>query len=251
MSSKRILIVDDEPNIRLMLRTALESEGYVVEEAGDGRAGLAAIERRPPDVMILDLSMPLLDGHGVLVELQRTRPDRRPRIIVLTAYGSISAAVKATRSGASDFLEKPVTPDEVREAVEAALNEAATENVRLHPSEDPLAGGYAGVLNRARKALRLAEYTDAETLLMKAADLSEKDAAYFNLLGVLYEVRRQHRLARKFYGKAIAADHHYEPAQKNMRRLFELQTFGRSREPATLGDEPGEAWYCRIPEEKL
>ncbi len=204
-----------------------------------------------PDVVILDLSMPLLDGHGVLEQLRAARLARRPRIIVLTAYGSIQAAVKATRLGASDFLEKPIVPADVREAVQAALNEPETHGDGLLLVEDLLAGGYGAVLNRARKALRLAEYADAETLLMKAADLADKDAVYFNLLGVLYEVRGQHRLARKFYGKAIAANGNYEPAQKNMRRLYELQTFGRTREPATLGDEPGEAWYCRIPEEKM
>ena len=74
-----------------------------------------------------------------------------------------------------------------------------------------------------------------------------KDAAYFNLLGVLYEARRERRLARKFYGKAIAADGKYEPAQRNMRRLYELQTFGRSQEPATLGDEKDE-WFARLPD---
>ena len=251
MSAKRILIVDDETNIRLMLRAALESEGYVVEEAADGRAGLAAVERHVPDVMILDLSMPLLDGLGVLEVLRDARMERKPGIIVLTAYGSISAAVKATRLGAIDFLEKPVVPAEVREAVAAALEEAEADGGSPGRAEDLLEGGYGAVLNRARKALRLAEYADAETLLMKAADLAEKDAAYFNLLGVLYEVRRQPRLARKFYGKAIAANGSYEPAQKNMRRLYELKTFGRTREPATLGDEPGENWYTRIPEEKL
>jgi CheY-like chemotaxis protein len=251
MNTRRILIADDETNIRLMLRASLESEGYVIEEAVDGVEALKAIERQVPDVMILDMSMPGLDGMGVLKELQGVRPERRPRVIVLTAYGSIPAAVKAIRLGAVDFLEKPIVPDEMREAVEAALLQTPPGVGRLKAGEDPLAGGYEGVLNRIRKALRLAEYADAETLLMKAADLAVKDAAYFNLLGVLYEARRERRLARKFYGKAIAADGHYEPAQKNMRRLYELETFGRSREPATLGDEPGDAWYAWIPDKHV
>ena len=244
----RILIVDDETNIRLMLRTALESEGYVVAEAVDGRDALAAIDRQTPDVMILDLSMPVLDGMDVLRELKSVRPNRKPRVIVLTAYGSISTAVKATRLGAVDFVEKPVSPDEVREAVEAALAESA-------PSADNSVegtlglppGGYEGVLDRARKLLRLSKYADAETLLIKAADLSHRDAAYFNLLGVLYEARREWRLARKFYGKAISLDGHYGPAQKNMRRLYEVKQFGRSHEPVTLGDEP-DVLYARLPD---
>ncbi len=237
MKSQRILIADDETNIRLMLRAALKSDGYTVGEAVDGRDAMERIEKEHYDVMILDLSMPRLDGLGVLRELQGIHPSQKPRVIVLTAYGSISAAVKATRLGAVDFLEKPIVPDEVREAVESALKEPPSTAL-YDPAKDPLAGGYEGVLERVRKTLRLAQYSDAETLLMKAADLSEKDAAYFNLLGILYEVQHKWKLARKFYGKAIAADRHYEPAQRNMRRLYELDTFGRSQEPACLGDEP-------------
>jgi CheY-like chemotaxis protein len=219
-----------------------------VSEAVDGRDALAAIDRNTPDVMVLDLSMPALDGMGVLRELKSVRPNRKPRVIVLTAYGSISAAVKATRLGAADFLEKPVSPDEVREAVEAALAEpvqTAADSAEAAPGLPP--GGYEGVLDRVRKSLRLSKYADAETLLMKAADLSHRDAAYFNLLGVLYESRREWRLARKFYGKAIGLDGHYEPAQKNLRRLHELKQLGRSHEPVTLGDEP-DVWYARLPD---
>jgi len=235
-SLQTVLVVDDETNIRLMLRTTLKSVFYSALVAPNGREALEIIDKRHPDVMILDLSMPQMDGMGVLTELKNVRPDKKPRTIILTAYGSIPAAVKAIRLGAIDFLEKPISPDEVRESVEAALNEPLPAR-GASIQDDPLAGGYAGVLDRVRKLLRLAKYTDAETLLMKAADLSHKDAAYFNLLGVLYESQRQWRLARKFYGKAIAADKRYEPAQRNMRRLYELTQFGSSREPVTLGDE--------------
>jgi DNA-binding response OmpR family regulator len=244
MTLGHILIVDDETNIRLMLRATLTTEGYTVEEATNGREGLDAVAARVPDVMILDLSMPEIDGMGVLKALQGLRPSKRPKVIVLTAYGSIPAAVKATRLGAIDFLEKPVSPAEVREAVEAALAEPIPRTPA--ESDDELAGGYEAVLDRARKALRLAKYTDAESLMMKAADLADHDAAYFNLLGVLYESQRQWRLAKKFYGKSIAQDKHYEPAQKNMRRIYELERFGKSTEAVTLGDEP-DVWFARMP----
>ena len=237
MRRSSILIVDDEPNIRLMLRTTLESALYSVCEAADGEEALRQIAISNPDAMILDLSMPRMDGLGVLTELNKLcKEARRPRVLVLTAYGSIAAAVKATRLGAIDFLEKPVVPDEVREAV-AAILASPLAGVGEFASDDPLEGGYQGVLARVRRLMRTAEYTDAETLLMKAADLAVRDAAYFNLLGVLYEVRRQHRLARKFYGKAIAADKDYAPAQLNMRRIYELYTFGSSSVAAALGDE--------------
>jgi DNA-binding response OmpR family regulator len=246
MKTGHILLVDDELNIRLMLRTALITEGYTVEEATNGREGLLAVDRRRPDLMILDLSMPEMDGISVLKSIQALAPGKRPRVVVLTAYGSIPTAVMATRLGALDFLEKPVSPAEVREAVETALSAPLAIADGNTKDSDPLGGGYEGVLNRVRKSLRMARYADAESLLMKAADLSHRDAAYFNLLGVLYESQRKWQLAKKFYGKSIHQDKHYEPSQKNMRRIYELERFGKSNEAVTLGDEP-EIWFARLP----
>lgn len=234
MSPTRILIVDDESRIRLMLRTALESEGYGIEEAADGQEALEAVRRRVPALMILDLSMPALDGIGVLEKLKPLSHHEKPRVIVLTAYGSIPTAVKATRLGALDFLEKPVTPEELRQAVAGVLKEAEDQ-----PRADVGVpeGGYGEALKRVREAMRQGDLFAAETLLMRAADLAGKDPSYFNLLGVLYEMQGNERLAKKFYGKAIAARRDYEPAQQNMRRLYELKSFGHTDEKVALGDD--------------
>jgi DNA-binding response OmpR family regulator len=237
MKPSKILIVDDERNIRLMLRTALEPEGYVVEEAADGREALEMIERSSPDLVVLDLNMPVMDGMAVLERLD-AKVGLRPRVIVLTAYGSIAAAVKATRLGARDFLEKPATPDELRQTVREVLAERESHEQPARVTEEQLTGGYAAVLGRVRKALRSEDTASAEALLMRAADLSAgRDAPYFNLLGVLYETQREWRLAKKFYGKAMKADRKYEPAQQNMARLYELETFGRTKRFVVLGDE--------------
>jgi DNA-binding response OmpR family regulator len=242
----QVLVVDDETNTRLMLRTALTTEGYAVDECLDGRAALDYLERKTPDVMVLDLSMPVVDGLGVLQAIRAMRPDRKPRVIVLTAYGSISAAVKATRLGAFDFLEKPVVPDEIREAVAAALEEPRPQ---APTSFDPLSGGYEAVLDRIRKALRLAQYADAESLIMKAAELSHRDAPYFNLLGALYETRQQLRLAGKFYNKATGINPRYEPAAKNLRRLGEIKRSGQCRSAIVLGDEQ-DLLYAQLPSDE-
>jgi CheY-like chemotaxis protein len=238
MKQPKILITDDEKNIRLMLRTALAQEGYSVGEASNGQDALDAIELTSPDVVILDLNMPVLDGMEVLERLRsKNGAIRKPKVIVLTAYGSIPAAVKATRLGAVDFIEKPVTPDKLREVVHSVLAEAALEP-RPAPTEKDLAGGYDAVLARVRRALRADDMETAESLLMRAADVSGgRDAPYFNLLGVLYEIQRNWRLAKKFYGKAMHADRKYEPAQANMQRMYELETFGATKVPITLGDE--------------
>jgi two-component system response regulator (stage 0 sporulation protein F) len=227
-----ILITDDEFNIRLMLRTALETEGFDVLEASNGREALEIIRRDNPDVMILDLNMPVMDGMAVLEQL-KSMPDPKPRVVVLTAYGSIPTAVKATRLGALDFLEKPITPDELRDTIRSILNEPELDSpAPIKPSED-----YENVLMRIRSAMRMEDFANAESLLTKAADRKPETAAYFNLLGILYEVQHKWRLAKKCYGRSMRADHNYEPAQANMRRIFELFTFGHSKQTVVLGDE--------------
>jgi len=116
----RVLVVDDEYRIRLALRTCLEAEGYVVDEARDGREAIDALAVGAPDVMVVDLAMPVLDGLSVLREVA-CLDGARPRVIVLTAYGSISAAEMAHDLGAVAFLEKPVMPESLRAAVAMAL----------------------------------------------------------------------------------------------------------------------------------
>ena len=234
MKQPTILITDDESGIRLMLRTALESEGFQVLEAANGSEALDQIERNAPDLLVLDLNMPVMDGMTVLNRM-RSMPGHKPRVIVLTAYGSVPTAVKATRLGAVDFLEKPITPSDLREAVRSVLEEPELD---FPPSvEVNIPGGYDQVLERIRVALHAADLDGAQALLETAADRRNQQAAeYFNLLGVLYEAQRQWRLARKCYGRAIATEGKYQPAQSNMRRLYELHTFGKSSQPVELGE---------------
>ncbi len=238
-----VLVTDDQSNIRLLLRAALETEGYAVTEAADGRQALDAVARDRPDLMILDLNMPVLDGMAVLEQMKAIAAERRPRVIVLTAYGSIPAAVRATRLGAADFLEKPVTPDGLRRCVRGVLEEP---RVKVGLPMPP--GGYEQVLGRVRRALRLMDLVDAGELLATAAERrDQQSAAYFNLLGVLYESQHSWRLARKCYGKAIDADEHYDPARTNFRRLNEMQRNGHTDLRVSLGDEPDDVWFAQMP----
>jgi DNA-binding response OmpR family regulator len=249
MKPASILITDDESNIRLAVRTALESDGYVVREASDGNEALGAIEREMPSLIVLDLNMPGLGGMAVLEHLKSLAAVNKPRVIVLTAFGSIATAVRATRLGAVDFLEKPITPVELRQAIRSVLTEPELDAPPAAHMNAP--GGYEEALNRICKALRLADYSSAEALLEKAAQRKNQHTAqYFNLLGVLYEAQHKWRLARKCYTKAIAADKRFEPAQTNMRRLFELHAYGRSHEAVKLGDETDDIWYARLPDDQ-
>jgi CheY-like chemotaxis protein len=249
MKPASILVTDDESGIRLMLKTTLESDGYSVTEAANGRQALDAMNAQTPDLVVLDLNMPVLDGMAVLEAMKSMAAGaHKPRVIILTAYASIPAAVKATRLGALDFLEKPITPSELRQTVRSVLDEPELNfpvDVKIDSS------GFELVLDRIRKTLRLADYPTAEAMLMKAADRKDKHSAeYFNLLGVLYEAQRKWRLARKCYDKALKADEAYAPARANMRRLIELQSMGQSSQAVLLGDEPDDIWFAQLPQSR-
>jgi DNA-binding response OmpR family regulator len=249
MKPASILVTDDESAIRLMLRTALESDGYSVSEAANGRQALEAIQDRTPDLVVLDLNMPVLDGMAVLEAMKSLTKINKPRVIILTAYGSIPAAVKATRLGAVDFLEKPITPSELRKSVRSVLEEPELDSPPIGMVETP--DGYEFVLDRIRKSLRLADYANAESLLMKAAESKDnQSSAYFNLLGVLYEAQRKWRLAAKCYDKALVANAEYEPALNNLRRLDDLRRQGHSDRSIILGDEPSDVWFAKMPAAK-
>src|SRR5829696_9111875 len=115
-----VLIIDDEPNIRRMVGAMLAGEGYEVRDAPDGTAGLAQAEETEPDVALLDLMMPgALDGMSVLARLRERFPDLP--VIMMSGRAGLGDAVKATRLGAVNFLEKPLTPEATLLALAAAL----------------------------------------------------------------------------------------------------------------------------------
>jgi DNA-binding response OmpR family regulator len=118
---KRILIIDDEENIRRVTRLALEAAGYEVGEAGDGGLGLEAFgDGAARDAVLLDQRMPGMDGLETLRQIKQRRPGAR--VIMSTAYASIELAVDAMKLGAADFVRKPMTPEILRNAVAAALS---------------------------------------------------------------------------------------------------------------------------------
>jgi len=119
MTQHRILVVDDEKNIRLMLTQALADEDTQVETAINGEEALDRLKQSVYDLILLDLRLPGMDGLSVLQEIQRQNP--KPPVIVLTAHGTIENAVSAMRAGAANYLQKPFSPRELREAVQAAL----------------------------------------------------------------------------------------------------------------------------------
>jgi two-component system KDP operon response regulator KdpE len=123
MSDVRVLIVDDEAQIRRALRTGLTGHGYTVEVAEDGEAALAMIAARPHDVVVLDLAMPGIDGFEVLRQL---RAWSRLPVIVLSAHGEERDKVEALDLGADDYLTKPFGMGELLARVRAVLRRVGT-----------------------------------------------------------------------------------------------------------------------------
>ncbi len=124
----RILIADDDRNIRLALRACLEGERYEIEEARDGREAISAVIHGSIDLLLLDLAMPHMGGLAALRELATTYREVKPRIIVLTAWGSVTAAQQADQYGAAAFLEKPIEPQALRSIVVQVLRERLARN---------------------------------------------------------------------------------------------------------------------------
>ncbi len=131
MSRANILVVDDEAEIREGLELLLGTEGYQVALAEDGEQGLATLEDRPFDLLLLDVSLPGRNGLDLLREVRRRDPDLS--VILITAYGSIDMARAAFKSGALDYITKPWSNDELLAQVAQAVEgrRLRDENVQL------------------------------------------------------------------------------------------------------------------------
>ncbi|MDA1082656.1 MAG: sigma-54 dependent transcriptional regulator [Gemmatimonadetes bacterium] len=115
-----VLIIDDEANVRRMVGALLTAEGFEVRDAGDGASGVRRAEESEPDLVLLDLMIPgALDGMAVLERLRKRFPDLP--VIMMSGRAGLADAVKATRLGAVNFLEKPLTPEGVLLAMSSAL----------------------------------------------------------------------------------------------------------------------------------
>jgi DNA-binding response OmpR family regulator len=119
-----VLIVDDDPDIRAMLRFSLGDHGFSIREASDGLGALAILDERAPDVMVLDLMMPNVDGFSVL-EAMRTRGIApSTQVIILSAKAEERDFVKGWELGASDYLTKPLDPDQLAVKINQLLGAA-------------------------------------------------------------------------------------------------------------------------------
>jgi len=119
MNPARILVVDDDENLRWVLHTQLEEMGYSVAGAAHGAAALQAIDRQAPDLVLTDWKMPGMSGMELLERIRRDYPELP--VLIITAFGTIQSAVQAMRAGAYDYLTKPIDYDELGIAVSRVL----------------------------------------------------------------------------------------------------------------------------------
>ena len=119
MNVPHILIIDDEPSVRLILEKTLKGEGYYLETASNGREGLQKLNDKAYDLLLLDLRIGKIDGLQVLKKAREKDEDLV--VIILTGHGSIESAVEGLRQGAFDYLFKPAVPDTIRQRVRAGL----------------------------------------------------------------------------------------------------------------------------------
>ena len=119
MNPARILVVDDDENLRWVLQTQLEQMGYSAITAANGAAALEAIDKEPPALVLTDLKMPGISGMELLEQIRRDYPEIP--VVIITAFGTIQSAVQAMRSGAYDYLTKPIDYDELGLAVNRVL----------------------------------------------------------------------------------------------------------------------------------
>jgi len=116
-----VLVIDDDPQVRTLVSRLLRHEGYEVIEAGDAAEALRQVAQRDPDLVLLDVVMPQVDGIDLLAEL---RSDSQVPVIMLTALGNEADRILGLRSGADDYMVKPFSPGELSARIESVLRRA-------------------------------------------------------------------------------------------------------------------------------
>ncbi len=221
-----ILVVDDERNVRLMYRAALE-QMFRVEEAESATKALELMAAHRYDVGILDLRMPEMTGLELLERMNQlgyTTP-----VVIITAYADVPNAVSAMKCGAIDFLQKPITPEQLRTIVKDILVRHAVDERKSPEPHD-----FDYFLRCAKRAINLRDFPAARRNLVSALEINPDSPQALNLAGVMFEMREEYDQARRYYGRAIKVNKDFEPAQSNMRRIYELFHFGSSQEPFNL-----------------
>src|SRR6478736_6307538 len=161
---RRVLVVDDEENIRLVLKTLLKRHGYEVEVADSGESALALVDGFGPDVILTDVRMPKMNGLDLLATLKAKQ--NPATVIVMSAYGSVDLALEAMKAGAYDYVGKPFKPDEIVLALRKAEereslrreNRALKEQIQKESQFESILAKSAPMTDIFRTITKIADY---------------------------------------------------------------------------------------------
>lgn len=205
---KKILIVDDEKNIRISIDKCLRGEGYDTNLCCDGEEALETIKKSKYDLILMDVKMPKSSGIEILKKIREY--GITTRVIMMTAYGTVDIAVDAMKLGAIDFISKPFTIKKIKDIVKETLMKDSDVLI-----VDKTIKEY---INKARDAIIKDELDQARIYLKEALVKDTSSAEIQNLLGVLEEKSHNKQLAQKYYRAALSLDATYKPADNNLMR---------------------------------
>ncbi len=228
MVKKPILIVDDEKNIRLTMFNALEPLEIPVRAAVNGEEALQMLQEETFGLVFLDLKLPGIDGMEVLHQIRNNRP--KTRVIIITAHGTIDSAVEAMKLGAVDFIQKPFSPNEIRELTTLVLEREALEEEN--------AVDYPSLIQLAKRHITDRSFANARETVRKAISTDPAHPEAYNLLGALLEIKGDGLDAQKFYRAALDIDPTFKPAQMNLDRTTSWNKFGK----IDLGSDNGDIY---------
>lgn len=183
----RVLVVDDTKNIRELLTTCLEVEGYQVDTASDGKAALEKLQANAYDLAFLDIKLPELSGTEVLRRLRAA--DIYIPVIIMTAFATVKNAIECTKLGAVQYLQKPFTAEKVR----TVMKELRTETEQISLQEN---------LELARQLIEQEELCTAYEVLKKCLAYDPENPDIYYLLGMYHAKQGQNAKADKFFTAA-------------------------------------------------
>ena len=207
--NKKILIVDDEKNIRTTISAYLLSLGYELEIAVNGQEALGKLKDSRYDLVLLDIKMHIMTGIQVLKEMRRL--EDKTNVIMMTAYGTIENAVESMQLGAVDFISKPFTLENLKSAIDDVLGREGLSESNI--------SGFKELIEFAKKCINEKKYDKAIEYLKKAMVEKLESPEPQNLLGVLYELKSDLSNAGKHYRAALELDPTYRPSQDNLERV--------------------------------
>ncbi len=233
-AERSVLVVDDEPGHRLMVRAVLEDNGWHVAEAGDGRSALQALRSgTAPDVVLLDMRLPDMDGLAILRSLREMNPDLP--VVMLTAFGSVGSAVEAMKKGAYDYLTKPADNDELEAVLDKAwqYGRLLRENARLRGEVQagPEIIGQGQAMRRLGELIEQVAPSEATVLILGESGTGKELVA-----------ERLHALSGRKDGPLVKVNCAALPAE-----LLESELFGYVRGAFTgaVKDKPGRFQLAR------